>query len=218
LTFRCTFEHEHCDADFSLGRPEQNGVGWQRVPGRSGKGVLFDSPNAYTRHVALQNVPSEKGTVSLWIRSKPGTNIWRDGFDRYILVLQTRQFLRAKDDPQRATRNNQLWLVKRGDGNVLELSVQHGMHDSRSSLGCVQVPVATLALETWHHIRASWDNGRKQIALSVNGGESEVASLPAEITPREWVLFYLGNSHIYRRPLPLGGIIDDLEFSSAAMF
>ena len=218
LTFRCAFEHKQCDADFSLGRPEQNGVGWQHTPGRSGKGLLVDGPNAYARYAGLRNVPVEKGAVSLWVRSKPGTNIWSDGRDHYVLVLQTRQFLRAKDDPQRTAHNNQLWLVKRGDGNVLELSVQRGMHDSRRSLGGASVPVADLAPDAWHRIQASWDNGRKQIALCVKGGKPEAAPVSAEIAPREWVLFHVGNSHIYRRPLPLDGIIDDLEFSSLAAF
>ena len=149
--------------------------------------------------------------MSLWVRSKPGANIWTDGRDHFILVLQTRQFLRAKDDPQRATHNNQLWLVKRGEGHVLELSVQRGMHDSRKPLGRVALPVATLAADAWHHLQVSWDNSRQQIALRVDRGETAVATVSAEIAPREWVLFYLGNSHIYRRPLPLGGIIDDLE-------
>ena len=218
VTFRCTFEHQQCDADFSLGRSEQNGVGWQHAPGRTGKGLLVDGPNAYARYVGLRNVPVEKGTVSLWIRSKPGTSIWTDGRDHFILVLQTRQFLRAKDDPQRATHNNQLWLVKRGEGNVLELSVQRGMHDSRKPLGCVALPVATLATHAWHRLQASWDNSRRQIALRVDRGETAAATVSAEIAPREWVLFYLGNSHIYRRPVPLAAIIDDLEFSPLATF
>jgi len=211
LAFRCTFEHENCDADFALGRPEQNGVGWQHVPGRSGKGILIDRPNAYARYVGLDNVPEEKGCMSLWVRSKPGASIWSDGRDHYIVVVQTRQFLRAKDDPQHTAHNNQLWLVKRGDGNVLELSVQRGMHDSRRSLGRVALPVATLEPDRWHRLRASWDNSRRLIALRVDRGKAAVAAVSAEIAPQEWVLFYLGNSHIYRRPLPLGGIIDDLE-------
>ena len=149
--------------------------------------------------------------MSLWVRSKPGASIWSDGRDHYIVVVQTRQFLRAKDDPQHTAHNNQLWLVKRGDGNVLELSVQRGMHDSRRSLGRVALPVATLEPDRWHRLRASWDNSRRLIALRVDRGKAAVAAVSAEIAPQEWVLFYLGNSHIYRRPLPLGGIIDDLE-------
>ena len=217
LTFRCTFEHEQCDADFALGRPEQNGVGWQHAPGRSGKGALIDGPTAYARYVALRNVPVNEGTVSLWVRSKPGVNIWHDGRDHFILVLQTRQFLRSKDDPQRTAHNNQLWLVKRGDGNELELSVQRGIHDSRRSLGRVVLPVAALAPDAWHRIRASWDNRRQQIALRVGDDKAAEASVSGQIAPQEWALVYVGNSHIYRRPLPLNGLVDDLEFVSEAL-
>ena len=217
VTFRCAFEDAHCDAGRSAGRPEQNGRDWRHAKGRSGKGILFDKPDAYARYVGLRNVPVKRGTVSLWVRSKPGTNIWKDGKDHCVLVLQTKAFVHPENDPRRHLANHQLWLVKRGKGNVLELSLQRGIHDHRQPLGRVAASVADLKPDEWHRIQASWDNAGKRIALSVNGAKPGTATTKANVAPRAWVLFYVGNSHIYRVRKPLGGIVDDLEFSTRAL-
>ena len=220
LTFHCDFENATADADFSLGPPGQNGRDWQHVPGRSGKGLLFDKPDAYARYAGLRNVPVEKGSVSLWVRSKPGTNIWNDSRDHYVLVLQTRQFLHPDKEPRSRFQlaNNQLWLVKRGKGNLLEFSLQLGMHDSRKCQGIVTAPVGDLIPTKWHRLQASWDNAGKRISLSVNNAKPKVAAVKAKVAPREWVLFYVGNSHIYRVKKPLNGIVDDLGFSTRVLF
>ena len=218
VTFRCSFENARCDAERSAGRPEQNGRDWRHARGRSGKGALFDKPDAYLRYVGLRNVPVKKGTASLWVRSKPGANIWKDGKDHYVLVLQTKAFVHPENDPRRHLANHQLWLVKRGKGNMLELSLQRGIHNHRGSLGKVAVPVADLNPEKWHRLQASWDNAVKRIALSVDDGKPAVRSVKSLVAPREWVLFYVGNSHIYRMREPLNGIVDDLEFSTRVLF
>ena len=80
-TFLARFDTPgRCDADYARGLGLANGRGYEAAAGRyGGGGIEIDVSGAQVNYAARGNMRAARGTVRLWVRSKPGGDIWKDG-------------------------------------------------------------------------------------------------------------------------------------------
>ena len=58
------------------------------APGKWGRALELTEKGSIAHFRAGPSVNSRHGTIDLWVRSKPGTNLWRDGREHWLLCAE----------------------------------------------------------------------------------------------------------------------------------
>lgn len=172
------------------------------------------------------NCPSVQGTVELFVRSRPGMNIWNDGKDHVVFNLFGGRGATGEGNPTTyviKTKENQLAL---------------GCQGNRISL-----PVDMLQPDRWYHVAASWDSkvSPGRLWLTIDGkGVTGVAEVPLRAVKYGFIVFgnwardphlaakepRYGESNVARLTVdkpedkdiaPLDGIIDEIRISDETL-
>ena len=198
-----------CDADYARGMALANGRGYEAAAGRyGGGGVEIDVSGAQVNYAARGNMRAARGTVRLWVRSKPGTDIWKDGKEHW--------FFSAAAVPM----NLELW---KDGGNRLRLTwAPRPWPGDGEPAGELSVPVQELAGEAWHHLAFSWDSAEGRLWLAVDG-DVTTGRLEEPLGIEYFHIFFLGASYyggVGPRGLDpetmfktAGAILDEVEIS-----
>ena len=213
-TFLARFDTPgRCDADYARGLGLANGRGYEAAPGKyGGGGIEIDASGAQVNYAARGNMRAARGTVRFWVRSMPGTDIWKDGKEHW--------FFSAAAIPM----NLELW---KDGGNRLRLTwAPRPWPGDGEPAGELSVPVQELAGEAWHHLAFSWDSEEGRLWLAVDG-DVTTGRLEAPLGIEYFHIFFLGASYyggVGPRGLDpetmfktAGGILDEVAISDVTI-
>ncbi|MGC9319533.1 MAG: hypothetical protein ACP5KN_15995 [Armatimonadota bacterium] len=152
------------------------------------------------------NINPRQGTIELWVRSAPGTNIWGDGEEHWLF-----------DGVAFTTRGRPtIGLFKRPEDDALVLFQADWWQRNRKEYDLDDALVydaGELDPQAWHHLLASWHAPTGRLWLAVDG--RGVTATKAEPFPEEpFTTLWLGSSGSSTESFyPLGGLIDHLRVS-----
>ena len=102
----------------------------------------FSGRRTQMTYMLEANCSAWQATIELFVRSKPGINIWNDGKEHHVLHLYG-----AKDVRGAVKERGTVSLVKTAD-NMLRYQCQGTT---------IALPVGKLKADQWYHIAISWD-------------------------------------------------------------
>ena len=150
------------EADYARHEPRAQTLNTMTdVPGRFGKGVAFSEPpyHRYRDRVSFiiydgeSNWLPERGSLSFWIRSAKGKNIWKD--DKTYSMI----WLRVRPDSFYAKHLGESIVVKKtGKGKESRIGLMAKKRSRREpARPRFGVSCAHLDPGEWHHVFVSWD-------------------------------------------------------------
>jgi len=213
VVFHLNFE-KYPYAIKSGGNPYPIGKNFELIPkGKSGSGWTNTAKDGFIGFAGDDNIPIEKGTVSMWVKSDY-KNIFNDGVKRTFVSLP-RTIEGMTSDSNIWKQNGLALSLRKTEMNTLDLIVHIG-GDSKMygsiPITVISEDISNLPENEWHHFVFSWDFNDRKLWLIINGKEHE-ADIPKDIlNPHKYLAIIFGNTEdrFLINQEPLDAIIDDI--------
>lgn len=225
-TFYASFDHG-LHAEKATGTPFSAGNYTEIVDGGI-QGKALQAPNRLSSLTfAGTNLPSDKGTLRIWIKSPADSNIFQDNKEYFIAAAERTTPYRTASPETMAKLPGFNFLLYKSTSNEISFGVLNTSAAYLSVNG--QLPPhplpTSLAISTqsldpgkWHEVAISWDLPRRKFWLRV-GDQLREGSLPASFREGVFDYFMLANQPNFSqtRQGVFPGLLDELLISNHSL-